>query len=206
MSSVLSCAVSGNSPFDRFAVCEAHYLYLSEYHEGQTSDKYRRLSKLLGYFSPRPSLHGAEDLDLAGREAYARLVDAEGGVDLVVSIYGDGALLDASLDVDTGSLRIDEEPERDEAGNPIPDTQQATAILELSGVPSMVALRAVDYCRHENTGPEPYSDGYEAMECFADSKEKTVWSCDIPWTPEECDRLGGCYLCGGDHREGSARV
>ena len=206
MSSVLSCAVSGNSPFDRFAVCEAYYLYLSEYHEGQGSDKYRRLSRLLGYFSPRPSLHSAEDLDLAGREVYARLVDAEGGVDLVVSIYGDGALLDASLDGDTGNLRIDEEPECDEDGHPIPDTRQPTAILELSGVPAMVALRAVDYCRHENTGPEPYRDGYEAMECVADAKGKAVWSCDIPWTPEECDRLGGCYLCGGDHREGMARV
>jgi len=186
----------------KHAVCEAYYLYLSEYHEGQASDKYRRLSKLLGYFSPRPSLQSAEDLDLAGREVYSRLVDVnEGGLDLSVSIYGDGALLDASLDGDTGNLHVDEEPERDEDGEPIDGTRQATAILELSGVPTMVALRAVDYCQHENTGPEPYSDGYEAMECVAGAKKCEVWKCSGRWSAAECKRLGGCYLCGGNHED-----
>jgi hypothetical protein len=202
MSSLLSPAVSGNPRHDRFAVCEAYYLYLSEYHEGQSSDKYRRLSRLLGYFSPRPSLHGAEDLDLAGREVYARLVDGnEGGVNLAVSVYGDGALLDATLDGDPGNLARDEEPECDEDGHPMPDTQQPTAILELSGVPAMTALRAVDYCRHENMGPEPYRDGYEAMECVEGAKECEVCECSVPWSPAECKRLGGCYLCGGNHED-----
>lgn len=182
-------------------MCEAYYLYLSEYHEGQGSDKYRRLSRLLGYFDPRPSLRGAEDLDLAGRRVYARLVDEnEGGVSLAVSVYGDGALLDATLDGDPGNLARDEEPEWDQHGRPIPDTRQPTAILELSGVPAAAALRAVDYCRHENMGPEPYRDGYEAMECVAEAKGCAVWECSVPWSPAKCKRLGGCYLCGGNHQ------
>ncbi len=38
--------------FNRHDVCEAWYLFLSHYHEGQDSRKYARLSKLLGYYTP----------------------------------------------------------------------------------------------------------------------------------------------------------
>jgi hypothetical protein len=42
--------------FDRFQIVEAYYIALSLAHEGQGSDKYRRLSKLMGYFKPSPLL------------------------------------------------------------------------------------------------------------------------------------------------------
>lgn len=178
---------------NRFAIVEGHYLYYSEYHEGQSSGKYRRLSKILGYFRPSPMLHNANDLDSEAREVYAHLVDEnEDGVDLVVSIYGDGALLDASLDDDPEDLRTDDEP--DENGD-----RQPTARLRLSGVPTLVALAAVDYCRHDNMGPQPYRDGYEAMECIQQAKKREVWNCGVGWSPSECQRLGGCFLCGGNH-------
>ncbi len=38
--------------FDRFDIVAAHYVLLAHYHEGQGSEKYRRLSKILGYFNP----------------------------------------------------------------------------------------------------------------------------------------------------------
>ena len=111
---------------------------------------------------------------------------------LYVSIYGDGALLDATT-TNPDSLRHDDEPGED--GNP-----QPTAILALEGVPAAVRIRAIDYCRRGNAGDEPYSDAYEAMECCQQAESANVLSCDVPWTPEECDRLCGCFLCGGDHR------
>ena len=42
--------------FDRFDICEAYYLFFSDYHEGQGSEKYCRLSRMLDYFKPSPSL------------------------------------------------------------------------------------------------------------------------------------------------------
>jgi hypothetical protein len=178
---------------DRFAIVEGHYLYYSEYHEGQWSDKYRRLSRISRYFNPSPLLHNANDLESEARDVYAALVDKnEGGVDLVVSIYGDGALLDACLDDDPDDLRVD-----DEAGDN--GELQPTARLRLSGVPTLVALAAVDYCRHDNMGPQPYRDGYEAMECVATAKKSEVYECGVGWSPAECKRLDGCFLCGGTH-------
>ena len=172
---------------NRFAIVEGHYLYYSQHHEGQASDKYRRLSKILTYFRPSPMLHGAEDLDSEARDVYAALVDEhEGGVDMAVSIYGDGALLDASLDGHPDDLQVDGEP-------------QPTARLRLSGVPTLVALAAVDYCRHDNLGPQPYRDGYEAMECIQQAKKSEVWECGVGWSASECKRLGGCFLCGSNH-------
>lgn len=43
--------------FNRFDVCEAYYLYLSQNHPGQWSIEYMRLSNLLRYFKPAPSLN-----------------------------------------------------------------------------------------------------------------------------------------------------
>ena len=115
---------------------------------------------------------------------------SSGLADLYVSVYGDGALLDASFD-SPDYLRRDEEP--DEEGNP-----QPTAILALSGVPRSIAERAMDYV-NGNCGTEPYSDGYQAMECVCAAKSIEVLECDVSWSPEECKRLGGCYLCSGFH-------
>jgi len=107
-------------------------------------------------------------------------------VDLFVSVYGDGALLDATIDVDGDDLRRDDEG--------------PTAILRLTGVPAEIAMAAVDYA-NGNMGPCPYSDGYEACECLAVAQSSEVVECDVPWSSDECKRLGGCFLCGGDHRD-----
>ena len=42
--------------FNRFDICDAYYLFFSDYHEGQGSDKYARLSRMLEYFKPSPML------------------------------------------------------------------------------------------------------------------------------------------------------
>ena len=187
------------SGHDVFDVAEGYYLYLSEYHEGQWSDKYRYLSMLSKHFSPRMSLHGAESLTAGGRNVYAHHVDKEGGLSLYITVYGDGALLDASME-DSGGLLHDKacgECKSCIAGDGCDNNHTCT--LELAGVPARIALAAIDYC-NGNSGPEPYSDGYEAMECFSEAKTSTVLECEVPWEPTECDRLGGCFLCGGDHR------
>ncbi|MEQ8786231.1 MAG: hypothetical protein RIC55_08025 [Pirellulaceae bacterium] len=178
--------------FDRFDIAEAHYLFLSEYHEGQGSERYARLSRLSRVFHPSPCWAGAASMNENAREIYAALVDRhEGGVDVWVSIYGDGALLDCTLDGDWGNLKHDDE--LDEQGD-----AQPTAIIALRGVPCAVALAAWDYCQG-NQGSSPYSDGYEATECCAVAKESEVLECSVPWSCAECKRLGGCFLCGGDH-------
>ena len=62
--------------FDTFDICEAHYLFLSLWHEGQWSKKYRRLSRLQGHFTPRPSLRPST-LTPNGKAVYAALVKGE---------------------------------------------------------------------------------------------------------------------------------
>lgn len=63
--------------FDRMDILEAYYLFFSQYHEGQWSEKYSRLSNLLSYFSPRPGLMGREQLTENGQAIYDRLVEEE---------------------------------------------------------------------------------------------------------------------------------
>lgn len=113
---------------------------------------------------------------------------------IYVSIYGDGALLDANAH-SPDNLRRDEET--DEDGH-----KGETAILQLDGVPDSVARRALDYV-NGNLGAEPYSDGYEATECIVTAKSSTVLECTVNrpegWSNADCKRLGGCYLCGGMH-------
>ena len=60
---------------NRFDIAEAWYLYLSETHEGQWSEKYERLSKLLTWFNPRPNLE-VETLSENGRNIYETLCEA----------------------------------------------------------------------------------------------------------------------------------
>jgi len=60
--------------FDRFDICEAYYLYFCDYHGGQGSREYARLSRMTHYFKPRPSLSQPEDLSENGREIYYQLV------------------------------------------------------------------------------------------------------------------------------------
>ena len=61
--------------FDRFDIVEAHYLFYSQYHEGQFSDGYRKLSRIQQVY--RPGLYGWEDYnDLSenGKVIYKNLV------------------------------------------------------------------------------------------------------------------------------------
>ena len=61
--------------FDRFDIVEAHYLFYSQYHEGQFSDGYRKLSRILSYY--RPGLMGwsdENDLNENARAIYDNLV------------------------------------------------------------------------------------------------------------------------------------
>ena len=117
---------------------------------------------------------------------------------LYVSVYGDGALLDANTTT-PDSLRRDDAPECDENGEPIDgETCQPTAILALHGVPKSIRTRALDYVGG-NTGADPYSDGYEAMECINAAQRVEVLECGVSWSSVDCHRLGGCFLCGGMH-------
>lgn len=62
--------------FDRFDICEAHYLFLSEWHSGQWSDEYRRLCRMSRYFRPSPIL-SHKSLSENGRAILAALIRRE---------------------------------------------------------------------------------------------------------------------------------
>jgi hypothetical protein len=110
-------------------------------------------------------------------------------VERYVSYYGDGAVLDCAK----SPLNCRKDDEEDEDGNP-----QHTAIVRVV-LPRADYLKVHHYCRGNN-GPDPLSDAYEAAQIIATSVvESDVWSCDVPWSTAECDRLGGCFLCGGRH-------
>ena len=38
--------------FDRFDIVQAHYWFCADYHEGQASEKYAKLSRISGYYKP----------------------------------------------------------------------------------------------------------------------------------------------------------
>ena len=62
--------------FNRFDITEAWYVFLCQWHDGHGEGwaSYGRLSRLLGYFRPAPSLVAVEDLSENGRLIYAQLV------------------------------------------------------------------------------------------------------------------------------------
>ncbi len=125
---------------------------------------------------------------------------ARGKVTLYVSVYGDGALLDCSFRGPDRLKRDNEACGDCEACHEEEEcTSNNTAIIRLDNVPSPIALRAWDYCREDNMGAEPYSDGYEATECLGAAESSEVIACSVPWTKADCERLGGCFLCGGMH-------
>jgi len=62
--------------FNRFDVAEAYFLFFSHYHEGQGSQKYQRLCKLLRHFQPGPLL-SVETLTENGRAIYDGLARRE---------------------------------------------------------------------------------------------------------------------------------
>ena len=60
--------------FDRFDICDAYYLYASQYHEGQWSKLYAVLGRLhnIGY---KPGLYvGYKSLSGNGKSIYRNLV------------------------------------------------------------------------------------------------------------------------------------
>lgn len=104
-------------------------------------------------------------------------------VERFVSYYGDGAVLD------TGGTPA--RCKRDDEG--------PTALVRVV-MPKPDYMLIWHYCRG-NAGPQPLSDAYEAAQIIAErALESEVWHCDVDWSPEECDHMGGCFLCGGDHR------
>ena len=60
--------------FDRFDICEAHFVYAMLWHDGQFSETYAKFAQLerIG-FRPSPSLSGPEDLGENAREIYENL-------------------------------------------------------------------------------------------------------------------------------------
>lgn len=63
--------------FDRFDICEAYYLFFSNYHWGQGSNFYYRLSRMTKYFKPSPML-SYENMSRNAQIIYDNLVDTVG--------------------------------------------------------------------------------------------------------------------------------
>lgn len=60
--------------FDRFDIVEAYYLFYSNYHTGQNSYEYERLSAMCKYFTPSPFLN-EDNLTENSLEIYTNLVN-----------------------------------------------------------------------------------------------------------------------------------
>jgi len=65
--------------FDKFDICEAHYVFAMLHHRGQWSPEYAKLGQLHNMgFRPSPLLAGPDDLTENGREIYDELVAKQG--------------------------------------------------------------------------------------------------------------------------------
>jgi hypothetical protein len=64
--------------FDRFDIAEAYWCYFADWHGGQASEEYRRLSGMRRYFRPRPGL-SYDTLTENGRDIYDAVVAREQG-------------------------------------------------------------------------------------------------------------------------------
>ena len=65
--------------FDRFDICEAHYLLAMLWHGGMGSKLYGKFSQLERIkFRPSPCLSGPQDLTENGREIYEQLLETHG--------------------------------------------------------------------------------------------------------------------------------
>jgi len=60
--------------FDRFDIVAAYYFYFINYHTGQWSEEYKRLSKILRYFKPCPAWHDISDVSENAMEIYNSIV------------------------------------------------------------------------------------------------------------------------------------
>ena len=66
--------------FNRLDIMAAHWLFLSQYHEGQGSERYRKLSWILSHMTPSPLWRCAYNLPENAREIYRQLVVNEHGL------------------------------------------------------------------------------------------------------------------------------
>lgn len=64
--------------FDRFDIVEAHYAFYSDWHSGQFSDFYARLSRISDYFSPGAMFNGYDSLSENGKIIYDDLIQKYG--------------------------------------------------------------------------------------------------------------------------------
>ena len=64
--------------FDRFDIVEAHYMYYTEWHNGQWSREYKRRCHMQKYFKPSTLLNNSESLTENGYEIYINLLNKEG--------------------------------------------------------------------------------------------------------------------------------
>jgi hypothetical protein len=67
--------------FDRFAICEAFYMFAMLNHGGQASTEYEvfaRLDRLR--YRPRPMLSDPDDLDIVAREIFERLESGDSSI------------------------------------------------------------------------------------------------------------------------------
>ena len=65
--------------FDRFDICEAHYLLAMLWHGGMGCSLYGKFAQLERIeFRPSPMLSGPEDLTENGREIYEQLLETHG--------------------------------------------------------------------------------------------------------------------------------
>ena len=69
--------------FDRFDICEAHYMFAMLWHTGKHSKIYAKFGTLsrIG-FRPAPSLSGPENLELNGYQIYEQLLEKHGLMEL----------------------------------------------------------------------------------------------------------------------------
>ncbi len=61
--------------FDTYDIACAWYIYLSQWHSGQWSIEYRRLSKLTKWFTPPMMLNNEDSLNENARVIYDNIVD-----------------------------------------------------------------------------------------------------------------------------------
>ena len=63
--------------FDRFDIVTAHYQFYSDFHSGQGSEFYYKLSRILEYFNPSPIL-SYENMSDNSQYIYQELCDKYG--------------------------------------------------------------------------------------------------------------------------------
>lgn len=64
--------------FDRYDIVSAHYAFCADYHGGQGSELYSRLSRIGDYFTPGMAWSGYDSLTENGQIIYQNLLDKYG--------------------------------------------------------------------------------------------------------------------------------